>query len=77
MMKARIALKSLAAAAVLTAGMAGCASSPSGCTNVPGAVVGGVAGGLLGSAVGGGTGRDVAIGAGAATGAVVGSNYGC
>jgi outer membrane lipoprotein SlyB len=77
MMRPSIALKSLIAAVALMSGMVGCASSPSGCTNVPGAVVGGVAGGLVGSAVGGGTGRDLAIGAGAATGAVVGSNYGC
>ena len=63
--------------AVLATGLSGCASHPSNCTNVPGAVIGGVAGGILGSAVGGGTGRDIAIGAGAATGAVVGSNYGC
>jgi len=76
-MKPRIVLKSLVAVAVLAAGLSGCASSPSNCTNVPGAVIGGVAGGVLGSAVGGGTGRDIAIGAGAATGAVVGSNYGC
>ena len=76
-MRTSIALKSLVVVLALAGGMYGCASSPSGCTNVPGAVVGGVAGGLLGSTVGGGTGRDVAIGAGAATGAVVGSNYGC
>jgi uncharacterized protein YcfJ len=74
MKKLRIAL---VMTAVLTSGLYGCGSTPSNCTNVPGAVVGGVAGGLVGSAVGGGTGRDVAIGAGAATGAVVGSNYGC
>jgi len=76
-MKPRIILKSFVAVTVLAAGLAGCASSPSNCANVPGAVIGGVAGGILGSAVGGGTGRDIAIGAGAATGAVVGSNYGC
>ena len=77
MMKPRIVLKPLIAAAVVAAGLSGCASNPSNCTNVPGAVVGGVAGGLLGSMVVGGAGRDVAIGAGAATGAVVGSGYGC
>ena len=76
-MKPRIVLKPLVAAAVVAAVLGGCASNPSNCTNVPGAVIGGVAGGLLGSTVGGGSGRDIAIGAGAATGAVVGSNYGC
>jgi outer membrane lipoprotein SlyB len=77
MMKPRIILKSFVAVAVVAAGLSGCASNPSNCTNVPGAVIGGVAGGILGSAVGAGTGRDLAIGAGAATGAVVGSGYGC
>lgn len=76
-MKPRITLKSLVAVAVLAAGLSGCASNPSNCTNVPGAVVGGLAGGVVGSTIGRGTGRDLAIGAGAATGAVVGSNYGC
>ena len=74
-------LKPAFMAALLGAGLAGCASTAShtagDCTNIPGAVIGGVAGGLLGSTVGGGSGRDVAIGAGAATGAVVGSNAGC
>lgn len=76
-------LKAAIPAAILSAGLAGCAGMPGSsakvagnCTNIPGAVIGGVAGGLLGSQIGGGRGRDVAIAGGAATGAVVGSNVG-
>ncbi len=55
--------------------LAGCATNPYHCTNVPGAVVGGIAGGVIGSELGRGSG--IATGAGAATGAVIGSTVGC
>jgi uncharacterized protein YcfJ len=76
-------IKAAIAAALVSAGLAGCAGMPGShaqvagnCTNIPGAVIGGVAGGALGSQVGSGHGRDAAIAAGAATGAVIGSNVG-
>jgi len=76
-------LKAAIPAAILSAGLAGCAGMPGSnanvagnCTNIPGAIVGGALGGLAGSQVGGGRGRDVAIAGGAATGAVIGSNVG-
>jgi hypothetical protein len=76
-------LKAAIPAAILSAGLAGCAGMPGSnanvagnCTNIPGAIIGGIAGGAVGSQVGSGRGRDVAIAGGAATGAVIGSNVG-
>jgi len=75
-MKPRIVLKSLVAVAVLAAGLSGCASSPSNCTNVPGAVIGGVGGAALGAGIGALAGGKKGAVVGGLAGAAVGAGTG-